>query len=359
MIILAALSLLTACSKETKIIERVPDSPLKQGNAEPVFQGVINGGGGKGVLCNKDGTQTVELLDLYEAREIYEIHDQKNFDTLDQGIDFLAYEMAKKFWTPITVLPYVSKENVKKTLKHFIEDIKFIEGGKRLKLTDDSYDPLLDENCKVVQLALFYDESKLLVDKGYWDLLSPTGKTALVAHELFYLLDRANNNNNSMRTRKLVGYILSERGIGSMYGFLKPSSELKTARCVGDDFQSGSSIEFFVQRHSVGSYKVAFGEINKHLNLFTAVASFPHAVVSCSPANLCPQPKDPMDIILNPDEKDNFTSNSRVQFLGLNAMFDYTNTSAELKVQNKKIYISINQNNASLIRNLEVRCFSN
>ncbi len=30
--------------------------------------GVINGGGGKGVLCKKNGTQTVELLDLYEAR---------------------------------------------------------------------------------------------------------------------------------------------------------------------------------------------------------------------------------------------------------------------------------------------------
>ncbi len=97
MTILATLSLLTACSKETKIIERVPDSPLKKDNTDPVFQGVINCGGGKGVLCNKDGTQTVEPLDLYEAKEIYEILDQKNFETLDQGINFLAYEMAKKF----------------------------------------------------------------------------------------------------------------------------------------------------------------------------------------------------------------------------------------------------------------------
>jgi|GEM_PF-5235619 len=32
------------------------------------------GGGGRGVLCKRDGKSTVELLDLYEAKSMYGLH---------------------------------------------------------------------------------------------------------------------------------------------------------------------------------------------------------------------------------------------------------------------------------------------
>lgn len=176
--------------------------------------GVINGGGGRGVLCKKGGRQTLETLDLYEARTLYNLTLLNLGTAEDIAKDKLAEILARHFWTPYNVeLPQFTRYMKESMIQEFLSNIRFIESGKKLKLVNDSFEPTLESGCEPVQIAFYYDESVLLVDKTLWEQLDWTNKMALLAHESLYFLARQSGTKNSISTRKLVGMLFSTKGV--------------------------------------------------------------------------------------------------------------------------------------------------
>jgi hypothetical protein len=132
--------------------------------------GVINGGGGKGVQCTKDGQTTVEVLDLYEAKTLYNLSIMDFGSTEEEAKEKLAQVLARHFWNPTSIEIDLYQRELKKIyIQEFLNNIRFIENGKTLRLTNDSFEPTLENGCKPVQVAMYYDESVLLVNKTLWN----------------------------------------------------------------------------------------------------------------------------------------------------------------------------------------------
>ena len=179
--------------------------------------GVINGGGGKGVRCQTQTGDRVELLDLREAQKLYKLQIENFGSTKEEALMTLSRKLAKHFQDS-----YVQdvEQQAKSYYQHFLEllekKIQFTEPGKHLKDVPDSFEPLKEESCFYVQVAHFYDESVVLIDKDYWDLMDWNHRTALIAHEWFYLYARQNGANNSVQVRKMVGTLFSTKGLQPM-----------------------------------------------------------------------------------------------------------------------------------------------
>lgn len=192
--------------------------------------GTINGGGGKGVRCTKDGKIKLEMLDLYEAKAIYGLT-PLNFGTDEtKARAELARIFAKHSIDPgnVSIDKYAAAlDNY--VLKNLVVDkIRFVEAPKKLKVVQDDYAPLLEKDCELVQVALFYDESSLLVDRSLWNQLDVTNRTALLAHELVYASARGQGITNSVSSRKLVAFLLSEQGTPPLFDGV-PTSDYPNA----------------------------------------------------------------------------------------------------------------------------------
>ena len=176
--------------------------------------GVINGGGGKGVRCTKNGKTTVEVLDLYEAKSIYNLSIKDFGSNEETAKEKLAEVLARHFWNPYSVEMAEFTKAMKQTfIQEFFNNIRFIDEGKTLRLTNDSFEPTIENGCEPVQVAMYYDESVLLIDKALWTKMDWTNKMGLIAHEALYFLARQSGTKNSMTTRKLVGMLFSEAGV--------------------------------------------------------------------------------------------------------------------------------------------------
>ena len=206
--------LLANCTKEevTKIVQG--NNP---GQSQPTStaqaQGTINGGGGKGVMCKHDSTTTVETLDLYEARVLYDLKIEHKVTSQDQALDLAASLLTQHLWNPSTIAMKEYTQKLREELvTMYLKNIKFISAGKKLNVVADSFEPLLEKNCEMVQVAIYYDESIILIDESLWDQMDWTDKIGLITHEIIYYLDRQNGSTNSVASRKLVGELFSTKG---------------------------------------------------------------------------------------------------------------------------------------------------
>ncbi len=211
-IVLIAITFVACGKTVTNNVPGPATSTSQAPTAQAASGGVINGGGGKGVRCIKDGKTTVEVLDLYEAKSLY------NLSLIDFGSaeepakDKLATLLARHFWNPYTIeMDKFAAALKKKYIQEFLDHIRFIDSGKKLRLTNDSYEPTLESGCETVQIATYYDESVLLVDKELWAQMDWTNKMGLLAHEALYFFVRQDGSTNSMGTRKLVGLMFSTK----------------------------------------------------------------------------------------------------------------------------------------------------
>ncbi len=178
-----------------------------------ILAGTINGGGGKGVLCKNGQASTLEVLDLYEAKALYDLKIEHNPQTKEEAINLFAELIGRHLWNPSTVPLPEFIQMLKGDLDNAIlKKIKFLTDGKHLALVDDADEPIYEANCEMKQIAVYYDESVVLVDQSLWDQMNWTNRIALLTHEMFYSMDRSNGATNSMATRKLVGQLFSTTG---------------------------------------------------------------------------------------------------------------------------------------------------
>ncbi len=237
MIVAATSLLLFSCTKETNNYTTPGVNPPVNGQGTPTpppaqGDGTINGGGGKGVACTTEGKKSLEILDFYEARLLYGLDVPENLNSKEEAVEKLAQLVGRHYANADTVLDAKYFEGIKKKIDAVVlNKIKFISADKKLNATNDSFEPLIGKSCEIVQIAVFYDESTLLVDKSLWDGLNWTNRIGLVAHELFYSLHRQKGATNSVMTRKLVGQLFSTVGAVAISAGV-PKDQDKSVHCL-------------------------------------------------------------------------------------------------------------------------------
>ena len=195
-----------------------------------VFAGPNDGGGGQGVVClNPDKTvKSVELLDLWEAREIY----KREIETSSEPT---AVQVAHAIERLRNVVDYpygiVRADNVRlskgdalvdslrMTAEQFLNPNYALLRYKsnRLVKTKDAYEEIVpdDENCSIEQLVRYKDagmgggSSQIMVNERLIDLMDNTNRAALIVHEALYAELRKFGELTSIRTRRAVGLVMS------------------------------------------------------------------------------------------------------------------------------------------------------
>jgi hypothetical protein len=232
LIILAIAVVLSSCVKPeaNKLLVLDPQTQPETA-AEKSDVGTVNGGGGKGVACLKDGKQTVEVLDLYEAKNLYNLEINAAPEGEDQAEEYLVNLVARHYYENKTDNYSEYVELTKNSIRKFITNkIKFIESDNKLTNTSDSFEPLIGKDCSIVQIATFYDETALLIDRSLWVQLDWTNKMALLAHEYFYYQGRLKGASNSIMSRKFVGQLFSTKGVRPLSDGV-PSDKTKVLQC--------------------------------------------------------------------------------------------------------------------------------
>lgn len=209
-------------------------------------------GGGMGVFCQKpNGGQALESLDAFEARAAgYQIEASKD-------LEFETQVMLRKLHRAFNALPtnldppYPKEveQGFKELVKKFYSQLEFISQGQRLPSTNDFGSTVDIADCKLVQILVYVDDLKdsgtILVDREYWNLLSPKDQVAFFVHEFIYRALRVYGEKNSLRVRKIVGALLSNDLYPSQYQPLFGSSKMLRCGTAGGD-KSGYSLDFYV-----------------------------------------------------------------------------------------------------------------
>lgn len=172
--------------------------------------GVLNGGGGKGVLCEfEQGRKTLEVLDLYEAKNIFHLAEEVRHANLTEELT-LGMERLNEIWAePGRNAEPVNKSDLEKAMNElFFSKLIPIPKGSRLALTMDATVPALPTNCYQVQVAL-YNDLGIQIDQEYWDMMDFRNQAALIYHEALYYYRRAYGAYNSDETRKFIGRLFS------------------------------------------------------------------------------------------------------------------------------------------------------
>ena len=204
-VLFIALVALAGCSVQ-------PSGQSDSGSTKPseVFnaitaEGVVNGGGGKGVKC---GNQ-IRTLDLYETFGDT-VSSTMDFNTAlnHYGSRLIAYRSLEKMDVndPAT-LAAVNQELKTQIVGRFLD----IPSQMRLAPTPDATLPSLKEGCEFVQVIVWGDDDRIYRDLRLWNQLSPIDQAALVLHEEVYRRDKLSGAKTSDRTRYLIGLMMSDR----------------------------------------------------------------------------------------------------------------------------------------------------
>jgi hypothetical protein len=206
------------------------------------------GGGGKAVVCRdeKDKVQSVELLDLWEARNVYrfkikpstapvqaqitqKIEALKDSTQIQLGADF---DGGSKTWTEPEYLAHWLDERTKLFLNKNSKSIYPIKDAA-LVPTDDSYEVAIPEGrCKIEQVVNYVDSAvfpHILINEQLLNKMDNTNKAALYLHEAFYVFLRGysdlsifdqNHDTNSIRVRRAIGYVFGGNSFTSLDSLL-------------------------------------------------------------------------------------------------------------------------------------------
>ncbi len=190
------------------------------------FAGVGSSGGGKGVVCRDivGAIQSVELLDLWEAKHIY----GRSVSESPESLDVQSERAAKALMNSISIgrscigstcvseadTLYNELVETQKIFTSLNEDVKFLK-EVTLALTDDSNEiatPNLG-NCAIEQIVRYEDtpiRPTIFVNDDIYTAMSPTQKAALLSHEALYKVARNFfGEKTSIRVRRAIGGIFS------------------------------------------------------------------------------------------------------------------------------------------------------
>lgn len=171
--------------------------------------GVMNGGGGKGVLCEIEGNkQSIETLELYESKNIFHLIEENRGQSFEEELALGLNRLNEVWVEPGETPKTVDQKFVEKVKNDFFSKVIFIPNQSRIPITDDATVPVLPTNCKQVQIAL-YNSLGIQIDKEYWYMMDSRSQAALIFHEFLYYHRRNYGAYNSDETRNFVGRLFS------------------------------------------------------------------------------------------------------------------------------------------------------
>jgi hypothetical protein len=239
--------------------------------ARPGFAGPNDGGGGKGVVCrNEDGSiKSVELLDLWEARMLYdhEIVSSKASidDQIKAGIERLKNVVVYPYEVHYADRLLKGGDALADSLRRFAIPINSENWGnvKRLRgvtlaPTQDSFEDASPTGCQIEQLVRYKDAglgggtNEALMNQDLVDRMDLTNKAALALHEALYAVLREFGETTSLRVRRAVGYAMSGRSFKSLDSFLKgPHITCESAARDSDDISPRTRIHYAKQSNGL------------------------------------------------------------------------------------------------------------
>ena len=175
--------------------------------------GSMGGGGGKGVLCG----EKLEALDLYEAREVLHLKEAPRKSNLEEELNFASdqlYQILFEEEKADGFEPHPALKKMKWMSPWILTQIKFTE--KVLPFTDDATLPMLPQDCKFVQIAVFSRQPFYVKINPYlWSKLDTRNQAAILAHEQYFfgmnVFKDYGAKLNSDRTRRLISKAFSVR----------------------------------------------------------------------------------------------------------------------------------------------------
>jgi hypothetical protein len=208
--------------------------------------GGSDGGGGKGVVCrNTDGSvRSVELLDLWEARVIYQRRIVSSSAPVEQQIKEGAERLKYIFKSGRTVgfqdgtalsgaeytswyIQNIAKNIVGPEINN--QNVRHLR-GVQLALTDDSFEevsPDPSSGCRIEQLVVYSDmpagggTTRVLQNQDLIDQMDATNLASLALHEALYSFLREYGEKTSVRVRRAIGFIMSGQSFEPWDKYLK------------------------------------------------------------------------------------------------------------------------------------------
>jgi len=206
--------------------------------------GGTSGGGGKGVVCqNSAGQETVELLDLWEARTLFG-QAPAPFPpgtTLDTAVDLIFERLKYTFPTALRPHNTCGHESCFKKSLAWVASL-FLSPtdpntsaqvirlhGVDLELTDDSFEVARPSKCEIRQIVNYQAGGLIYVDEDRFQKMDLLNQAALIAHEALYSHLRGidNNETNSIRTRRAIGYVSAGNSFADFTDLHRPKTYVK------------------------------------------------------------------------------------------------------------------------------------
>ncbi len=203
------------------------------------FDGAVSGGGGRSVVC-RDGKKilSAQLLDLFEAEQIFGLQFEPEKKSYEEEVDWIINKIKLgRHQIQITQFDIHTK---------FTSKIHFVGDGLELTPIEDSFEPLVPTNCKVEQVANYHQSGLILIKEEIWNAFSTMNKAALLIHELAYLEARTRGPlESSYYVRRFVGFMFST---SQLRPFVAPASTKPYRHCSNPDAFSGLNFayEFYV-----------------------------------------------------------------------------------------------------------------
>lgn len=227
-------------------------------------EGAVSGGGGKGIVCRDGagGVKSVELLDLWEAKTLYQEPQVPLSGKLDQDVDALlvalkdAYPFSgsgtfgdspNMFKDQDYVLAAL-RESAQNFLKPHAPRVHRLRGS-RLELTNDSMEIAVPRDCEMGQVVNYQPNGFIFVDQDLFEKMDERNQAALIIHEAFYdFLRTSAGERNSIRVRRSVGLAMSGYRFSLGNYFTAPENALACRSKDGPSF--GSTVIYLTQRAS-------------------------------------------------------------------------------------------------------------
>lgn len=221
------------------------------------------GNGGVGIAChNSNGTiSSLEILDFWEGRNLYNLKIKDNDDSYDKIMETELKKLGLITFGDKHQDVYLDIFNDRIQKK-----IVMLPDGVHLQLTKDINTVLLPpKNCEFVQIANYTNNGILYIDSSLWNLLNEKNKAGLLSHETLYWYLRGhehfNNDQDSVRVRKTIAYLFAGNFLEKRFADLPLKND--TLKCYTRNYSLGHT-SFYVYSNDKNELFIEYDVILSH-----------------------------------------------------------------------------------------------
>jgi hypothetical protein len=232
-------------------------------------------GGGKGVVCRDPAGHllSVEMLDLYEARNLYALNPLAMGSNLDQVIAVAKEKFSHTVFDGAWTIP--------PELDRLRSQLRILPAGQKLVPVNDAAPIIHNPGCSLEQAAVWVNPSLVVADRELWEAMDARNQGALLAHEVIYSSTRAEGERDSRRARKIVGHIFSQFDFTGVRDGLPANPR---TLCVSGA-PRGSYSEFWIYPNEKGQLVVQLDILHKSWLYGKTTAAFTIPYVASGPSD--------------------------------------------------------------------------